>query len=61
MTDAEKIQKAIEKGKTYAPIAREFRGFIILAQNEYDYNGKQRNIANGQTNGFFTIEGILER
>lgn len=57
-TDNE-IKQAIDNIKHKAPIAREFSGFIVLAQTELDYKGKCNRIVRGDRNGFYTIKRAL--
>tara|TARA_R110001592_G_scaffold362439_2_gene676220 strand:- start:491 stop:685 length:195 start_codon:yes stop_codon:yes gene_type:complete len=61
MTYTEKqIEKAINNVKHKAPIAREFSGYIVLGQNERDFETKCRKIVRGDRNGFYTIERALD-
>ena len=42
--------------KHKAPIVREFNGFVVLAQDERDFESKRRKIAYGDKRGFYTVE-----
>jgi hypothetical protein len=53
------IKKAINNLKHRAPIVRYFSGYIVLGQNEIDFEGKCRAIVNGDRVGFCTIEHAL--
>ena len=54
------IEQAINNVKHRAPIVREFSGYIVLGQNERDFEAKCRKIANGDRVGFYTIERALD-
>lgn len=53
-----KTQKAIDNlvVKNLAPIVRHYEGFIILAQNERDFQSKVHSVHRGDTKGFYTVE-----
>ena len=53
------IEEAINNVNHKAPIVREFSGYIVLGQNERDFETKCRKIANGDRLGFYTIERAL--
>jgi hypothetical protein len=55
----EQIEQAINNVKHKAPIAREYNGFIVLAQNELDFEGKRNRILRGDRFGFYTIKRAL--
>lgn len=61
MHTEEQINRAIIKTKSLcaAKIVRHYKGYIIFAQNEYDYTAKVRMIARGETDGFYTVEKAL--
>lgn len=53
----EKLEAAF-KGK--APIVREHNGYIVLAQNDCDFQVKVSRINRGDVRGFFTVETVLQ-
>ena len=53
------IEKALYNLVNKAPIVRHYYGYIILAQNENDYQSKVLKIQRGDRSGFFTIECAL--
>lgn len=58
-TDKE-IKQAELNLKGYAPIVKEYSGFIVLANSMHDYRGKCSRIGRGDRNGFYTIKRALE-
>ena len=57
----EQIGKAIFEARSLylTKIVRHYDGYIILAQNEKDYNSKLQCIQRGDTKGFYTVERAL--
>lgn len=53
------IESIIEHMRDLAPIVRHYDGYIVLAQNEKDFNSKVRKIQYGDTNGFYTVESLI--
>mgnify|MGYP003643925449 CR=1 FL=1 len=53
----EDIQKAISnlEKKVGAKITRHCRGYIIMAQDERDFEGKKNRITRGDIKGFYTV------
>lgn len=56
-----KIEKAVSNlvSKNQAPIVRHYDGYIILAQDERDFQTKVSKIQRGDTFGFYTVERAL--
>jgi hypothetical protein len=54
------IDKALSNMRGRARIVREWCGYIILAQNEMDYQKKCGKISSGDTNGFYSIKRAAE-
>ena len=57
----ERIEKAVSNlvSKNQAPIVRHYDGYIILAQDERDFQTKVSKIQRGDTFGFYTVESAL--
>lgn len=57
----ERIEKAVRNlvSKDQAPIVRHYDGYIILAQDERDFQTKISKIQRGDTIGFYTVERVL--
>lgn len=57
----ERIEKAVSNlvSKDQAPIVRHYDGYIILAQDERDFQTKVSKIQRGDTFGFYTVESAL--
>lgn len=55
------IEKAVSNlvSKNQAPIVRHYDGYMILAQNERDFQLKVLKIQRGDTLGFYTVETAL--
>lgn len=55
------VKKAVYnlRSKNQASIVRHYDGYIILAQNESDFQSKVSKIQRGDTFGFYTIERVL--
>lgn len=55
------IEKAVANlvSKNQAPIVRHYDGYIILAQNEIDFETKVSKIQRGDTIGFCTVQKAL--
>ena len=55
------IEKAVSNlvSKNQAPIVRHYDGYVILAQDELDFQSKVSKIKRGDTLGFYTIEMAL--
>ena len=56
--DIEKAVKILES-KNRAPIVRHYDGYVILAQDERDFQSKVSKIQRGDTFGFYTIKMVL--
>jgi hypothetical protein len=54
------IKQAELNLKGYAPIVKEYSGFIVLAQTMQDYRGKCSRISRGDKDGFYTIKRALD-
>lgn len=48
-------EEVLNKFKDKAPIVREFWNYIILAQDERDYQGKCQKIEIGDRRGFYNL------
>ena len=56
--DVEKaVSNLVSKGQ--APIVRHYDGYVILAQDERDFQTKVSKIQRGDTFGFYTVERAL--
>ena len=57
----EEIEKAVSNlgSKNQAPIVRHYDGYVILAQDERDFQTKVSKIQRGDTFGFYTVERAL--
>lgn len=55
------IEKAISylKGLNHAPIVEYYNGYIVLAQDNIDLKGKKSKINQGRTDGFYTVDRVL--
>jgi hypothetical protein len=52
--------KTLRQLREKAPIVRKFKGFIVLAQSELDYESKCKKISRGDTFGFYTTDDLLK-
>jgi len=61
MENTKQIEAAIKiiEEKKLAFIVRHFRGYIIMAQSENDYQSKVNSINRGDAIGFYTVERAL--
>ena len=57
----ERIEKAVSNlvRKNQALIVRHYDGYVILAQDERDFQTKVSKIQRGDTLGFYTVESAL--
>lgn len=55
MTQEQMKNFLLEKLKDKAPIVREHRRFVILAQNENDFKVKEAAINRGDIRGFYKV------